>query len=315
MIKSISSAFPKITHAGLSHLALLVSTIIFGANYYISKDLLSQNIKPEQLLFIRTFGAVLLFWIVGIFVKAEKPDKKAFIKLVPAAFFGLALNQLLFFKGLQQTSSVNAAIIHVVNPIVVMVLSMIFLKFPITRLKAAGVFIGAIGATFLILFDKKLSFAMDSMQGNTLILTGTIAYAAYLIISKPLLKTYHPIVIMKWIYLLGFLFILPFTLGDVYVLNLKIFTFSTYTSLLFVIVFVTFLAYLLTIYALKHLMPTLVSYYIYLQPIIAVFISWYAGAEILVFTQFIAALLIVAGVILVNKSGVKAKLNTSDPKQ
>jgi drug/metabolite transporter (DMT)-like permease len=61
-------------------------------------------------------------------------------------------------------------------------------------------------------------------------------------------------------------------------------------------------------FALKHLMPTLVSYYIYLQPIIASIIAYSLGGEKLGIAQLIAAVLIVSGVVLVNRSGMKKQL-------
>ena len=296
------------TKPALAHIALFISTVVFGANYYISKDLLSNNINPEQLLFIRTIGAGIIFWLVGLFIKTELPDKKTLLVLIPAALFGVVLNQLFFFKGLQHTTAVNASIIHVCNPIVVMVLSMIFLKFPITPKKAIGVFLGAIGASILILLDKSLTFAMDSMKGNLLIVSGTIAYGAYLILTKPLLQKYSPIVIVKWIYLYSSIMILPFCLPQMTHFEYAQITSNQWISLVFVIVSVTFLAYLLTMFALKHLMPTLVSYYIYLQPIIASIIAYSLGGEKLGIAQLIAAVLIVSGVVLVNRSGMKKQL-------
>ena len=49
-------------------------------------------------------------------------------KFVIAAFFGVALNMLAFFKGLQFTTPINGSVIMVTTPIIVLVLSVIILS-------------------------------------------------------------------------------------------------------------------------------------------------------------------------------------------
>jgi drug/metabolite transporter (DMT)-like permease len=69
----------------------------------------------------------------------------------------------------------------------------------------------------------------------------------------------------------------------------------------FVVVFTTFVAYLLNTYALKELSPSVVSAYIYLQPLLTALISIYIfGNDVLTWQKAVSALLIFAGVYLVS---------------
>ena len=61
----------------------------------------------------------------SIWAPKEKIDRKDYIKFVIAAFFGVALNMLAFFKGLQFTTPINGSVIMVTTPIIVLVLSVI----------------------------------------------------------------------------------------------------------------------------------------------------------------------------------------------
>ena len=90
--------------------ALLGATfvaLIYGATFTIAKDVMPTYVQPFGLILIRVLGACSLFWIVSIFLTKEKVEKKDFPRIMAAAFFGVAFNQLTFFKGLSYTFSLT----------------------------------------------------------------------------------------------------------------------------------------------------------------------------------------------------------------
>ena len=121
--------------------------MIYGLNYSIAKDVMPGYIEPLGFIFVRAIGATVLFWLVSLFYPWEKIKRKDLGRLILSGFFGVALNQMLFFKGLNSTTPINAAIMMTINPIMVLALSAIFLK---EKLKEKWVVL-----TFgiLILFD------------------------------------------------------------------------------------------------------------------------------------------------------------------
>ena len=74
----------------------------------------------------------------------------------------------------------------------------------------------------------------------------------------------------------------------------------------YLVFFATFVAYFLIPFGQKHLRPTLVSMYTYLQPIIAAIVSIWAGMDVLTWQKLVATVLIVGGVILVSRSRAAA---------
>jgi len=283
-----------------AHISLFIATLLFGGNYWVSKVLVDV-LNPNQLVFFRTVGAALLFALVYFFSQHPKLNKGELLRLFVAGVFGIALNQLLFFSGLQYTSPVDTAIIHVSNPIIVLVLSLLFLHTKLSWWKIAGIFIGAIGASILILYQKDLVFSSESIKGNLMILGNTTAYAIFLVIMKPILKKYDTITSMFWVYLFGALMIIPYTFTDVLNIDWQMLWGWSALSLFYIIVLVTFGAYFLIIYALGRLSATVVSFYIYLQPLIAVVIAAIIGVESLNWVNGLAAILIFLGVYLVNR--------------
>ena len=150
-----------------AHFALLGANIIYGVNYIVAKGIMPNKIGPSAFIFLRIFGAGILFWFIKSFIK-EKIEKKDFLRLLFCGLFGIAINQLLFFHGLNLTSPIDASIIMTSLPVIVMVYSFFILKERITAYKLAGITIGTIGAVILILYGNK-SGGTSSFLGNLFI--------------------------------------------------------------------------------------------------------------------------------------------------
>ena len=112
-----------------AHLALLIVNIIYGANYSIAKEVMPAYVQPFAFVLMRVGGALFLFWIVGTFFVKEKMDKKDLPRIALLAVCGVACNQLLFLKGLSLTTPINASIIMISNPIVVLIIAAIVKNF------------------------------------------------------------------------------------------------------------------------------------------------------------------------------------------
>ena len=68
----------------------------------------------------------------------------------------------------------------------------------------------------------------------------------------------------------------------------------------FVILFTTYLCYLFNIYGIKYVSPTVVSAYIYLQPVLTTIIAILNGKEEIEFVSILCSFMIFGGVYLVS---------------
>ena len=291
----------KVLNSNLkSHIALFIATLLFAINYWISKDLVG-SLNVIQLVSFRTIGAAIIFSIIFLIRPKQKVLLKDKLHLAIAGFFGIALNQILFFGGLQYTSAVDTATIHVSNPVIVLGLSIIFLRSRFTRTRLIGIVLGAIGALVLILYQKGFQIDTQSIKGNLMILGNTTAYAIFLVMLKSLLKKYDTFTVMFWVYLFASLIIMPF--GVVESINSNIISViqNHAFSLFYIVVMITFLAYFLSTYSLRKLSPTVVSFYIYLQPVLAMIIAIILGEELPDIVKIVASLVIFTGVYMVSK--------------
>ena len=284
-----------------AHLSVLGANLIYGANYSIAKKIMPEYIGPFGFIVVRVICAALLFFIAGLFVK-EKMEKKLFKKLLLCSLFGVALNQLLFFWGLSKTEPINAALMMTTNPIMVLVMAHFILKEKISLLKVTGILIGIAGASTLIVFGKKVSLTSETAIGDFMVLINSLSFAVFLIMVKPMMMKYHVVTIMKWVFLFGTFMVLPFGFNQCMDARWTDLTFDLWMGIIYVVVATTFIAYFLNVIALRHLSPSVVSFYIYLQPVFATLFSLILSEGTPNILQLISALLIFTGVYLVSKN-------------
>jgi drug/metabolite transporter (DMT)-like permease len=135
-----------------AHGALLAVALIYGLNYLLAKDVMQGFLDPREFILIRAIGATGLFWLFASFTsKGEtKIERGDLGRMALAGLFGVAANQMFFFEGLNLTTPINASIIMTINPVLVLLLSAIILKDPLSPLKIIGIAVGATGAILLI---------------------------------------------------------------------------------------------------------------------------------------------------------------------
>jgi drug/metabolite transporter (DMT)-like permease len=290
--------------------AAFLAAFIYGISFTIAKEVMPVYVKPYGFILLRVLGATLLFWIIGLFIKREKIERQDFFRIVLAAFFGVGLNMLTFFKGLSLTTPINASVIMLTTPILVLLLSAIILKEKITLIKIAGIGIGLFGALMLIIYGQNLNSGKEVIFGNILVLVNATSYSFYLIIVKRLTDKYHPLTFIKWLYLLGLIFVLPFGYPELQQVQWQQMPISIYYRVGYVVVFTTFLAYLFNIFALTKLKPTTLSIFIYLQPVIATLYALTVGSDKLNIVKVVATMLIFTGVYIVSVSNKPSQLKT-----
>lgn len=281
----------------LALLAAFAASAIYGANHTIAKGLMPTVIQPFGFILLRVLGAALLFWLVSLFLPSEKIDKKDWLRFIACAFFGMALNMLSFFKGLSLSTPINSSVVITLAPVLLLILSAIFLKERITLLKSIGIGLGLAGALLLILFGMKVQpNAPNIPLGNLLFVFNAAAYSVYLILVKPIANKYKPFTLMKWFFLFAFLINLPIGYSEFIAVDWVGLSFGSIWKLAFVIVGTTFLTYLFNIYALKVLSPSTIGAFIYLQPLLATLIAVAVGSDVLTTIRIFAAAMIFLGV-------------------
>lgn len=286
--------------------ALFMVQLLYGLNYTFAKHVINDGfIGASGFVVLRVIGALILFWLLGLFLPKEKIEKRDFLRFIVAAIFGVFINMLLFLKGLELTSPIHASSIMTITPVIILILSYFVLKESITRLKLVGVFLAFGGALILTIYGKSVRVADNVLLGNIFIFLNAVSYSIYVILIKQLTKKYHPLTFIKWLFLFGMLMVFPFGYSEIQEIELSTFTPYIYGSVTFVILGATFGTYLLNPLALSKLKASTVGAFIYLQPAIAGLFAIAMGADDIDPVKLLAMLIIFTGVYLVGKKPKK----------
>ncbi len=283
----------------VAHLAAIGANIIFGINYVVAKGIMPVYLAPRAVIFLRVTGAMAIFWAISLIMPKQAVAKHDLMKMFIAAIFGVAINQILFFEGLNLTTPINASVIMVGVPILVLFFAHFIIKERITKNKMIGIVLGFSGSVFLIIQAGNASF-QGSQLGNLMVFTNAASYALFLVLIKPLMAKYHPLTVMKWVFTFGFVLVTPFTLHLVLIADFQVIPSNIWLSIGFVVLFTTVIAYFLNNFSLKVISPTVNSAYIYFQPFLATFVAISFGKDVLTWPEIIAALFIFTGVYFVN---------------
>jgi drug/metabolite transporter (DMT)-like permease len=288
-------------------LAATLVSIIYGVTFTIAKDVMPKYVEPFGFILMRVGGSMLFFWLITPFFTTEKIEKQDFPRIIAAAFFGVALNMLTFFKGLSYTSPIMGAVLMVTTPMIVLVLSALLMKERMQNRKIYGLILGLIGTVFLILYGKSVINASNATLGNILVFINAVSYGFYLIIVKKLMDKYNAFTFVKWIYTFGFLMVLPFGWSEFQAVDFTNIPMDIFWKIGFVVVFSTFLTYLLNLVSMRELKPTTVAVFIYLQPLFATIFAVSLGKDDVTWVKIISAVLIFTGVYLVTQKRVKSE--------
>ena len=285
------------------HIALFLANTIYAVNYIFAKDVMPYYITPTGFILLRVSSAAIIFFLIHSFFIKEKLHKKDMLYFFICAVFGIVINMLCFFEGLNLTSPINASLIMITTPLIVYVLSLYFKKEEHHYRKLIGVILGLFGASLLIT-EGVFNFQINNL-GDLLVLLNAISYGIYLILIKSMMAKYHPITVLKNLFLLGLLILIPIGWSDLYQINFSEMPFGIILKILFVLLFTTCGAYFLNIYAISKVSSSTVAFYIYLQPLLATVLAIILRKDLLTDLKLVSALFIFLGVYFVIKRGKK----------
>ena len=264
-------------------------------------------VGPYGLNLIRVAVSLLLFWglwLIGKSIKSNKTVDAGFRKEHFWRFFlcgltGVAINQMLFIKGLTMTPTIHASLLMLCTPLLITLLAFWVLKEKVTFMKLLGLGAGIGGAVLLVSSKEKSGTA--SLIGDLLIVLNAISYTLYFILVKPLMQVYPPLHVVRWVFTIGFILIFPFCWSQYNAIEWSAFDWSHIAALSFIVFCGTFLAYSFNIYGINHLGAGITGSYIYTQPVFAAIVAMLFLNEHFTLEKVIAGVLIFTGVFMVSK--------------
>lgn len=285
---------------------MLVS-LFYGVNYSVLKIIVPEYVGPYGFIVFRVLVATAIFWVFHSFNREKINWKEDGLTLALCGLTGVAINQLLFYKGISLTSAVNGSIIMTLTPVLVLIWASILIGEKITRTKILGVILGLIGA-IIILYQPDALLTTGDWRGDILVLINGASYACYLVLVKPLMKKYKPMTVVTWVFTIAILFVVPVGFSQAAAVDISALPPKVWWSMAYAIIIVTVVVYFLNAWTLVKVNSSVVGAFIYLQPIFATMTAILFFGEIFLIKHLLAATFVFIGVYLVTKkpSGQKS---------
>jgi drug/metabolite transporter (DMT)-like permease len=284
------------------HLALLAVQLMFGSFPAVGKILYGYgHITPLGIAAARTAGGTLAFWAVIALTRQHQPlVRSAHLgKLALFGLLGVTVNQIFFLWGLDYTTALNASVLVTTIPIFTALLVILLGHERARRGQLVGIALAFAGVGIVAEIES-FDLSSRAFLGNGMVVLNAFSFSLFLVLSRPLLKIYSPLMVTAWVFAFGSLYTLP--LGAVPLANaVPGFTAAEWALLLYIIVVPTVVAYFLNSWSLKRAPASIVSVYIYLQPVTAGLMAALLLGEALTLRLLIGALAIFLGIFLASR--------------
>jgi len=284
------------------HLALIAVQILFGTWPILGKIVL-RSISASSLAAVRLTGAALAFALLQRrFKPLLRMPRKDLVWLTLCSLIGVVGNQFLYVKGLSMTTVINSTLLNTSIPVYTLFVSILFGYDRLSPRRLIGILLAAAGVIYLV-NPMRAELTAETTIGNILIVSNSLLYAAYIVVSKELFERYGALNVITWIFVVGSVITAPVAVYSMQHENLAEVGWTVWLSLALIIIFPTVGAYYLNAWALTKVSPSTVAVYIYLQPLIAFGIAPRLLGERWTLRTVVAAALIFTGVTIVTRRG------------
>ncbi len=279
------------------HVALVAIQLLFSSLPIAAKFVL-PSLGPAGIVFFRVSGSAVAFGLVHRLRGAERvTDRKDLWGMAGLALIGVVLNQLFFLEGVKRTTAIDTNILITAMPAFTLAIALVLGRERASLAKLGGIALAGVGAVYLI-NPARMSFDPTSVVGDSLIVVNTSLYAGYLVLSKGLLQRYHPLTVVTHVFLFGAIMVLPMGIIALRPVDLAALPLRALVGLIYIVIFPSFLAYFLSIWALGRTASSLVAMYVYLQPLITAVAAPILLGERVTARAGVAAALIFSGLAL-----------------
>lgn len=302
-----SSSKPTIPNRLKGNIAMTVSKTFSGLNENALKYLLPMWMNAYTGVVLRLLFGSLFFWVLGVVRRKESAPSSTRDKLLlfgtgMVFVFGYMYTLLL---GLTYTTPISSSIFICLQPACVYLICLTLRTEVFSTGRVAGIIVGVGAALICILTQHQGETARNPLLGNIFCFASTLFYSGYLVIEKRFLRRLSNATVSKWTFT-GGLFVAAIVvavtnLWDAPVLSQNIFS-TPFLVLAFVLIFPTAIGYLLMDVGLKNLPATVVALYANVILIVAAIMSYILGQDSFSWWQILAIILMIASVVLVEKS-------------
>ena len=284
------------------YLSLVIVQVLFATLPIAVKVALRDLSSPALALLRVTFAAAMFLVLQRVLIGERIKCRRDYFELALYSVFGVIANQLLYITALSLTTATAAQTFVAAGPAMTLLIAILLRKESATPLKWAGIGLASAGALTLV----GAGVGTGAALGNFLALLNVTCFSVYLVISRGLVQRYHPLTIITWVFVFGVPGMIPWGAAPV-LAEAGSASWLTWGAMAWIVVGPTVGAYYLNVYALAWVESSVVSVFVYLQPVMTALLAVWLLQETVSARLLPAALLIFAGVAVTVWAGRRAR--------
>jgi drug/metabolite transporter (DMT)-like permease len=249
---------------------LFVANLIYATSYVATRIVL-DDLPPALLALVRlVVGAALLAPLVRVLEPTTtRPAGRDSRRIVCMGALGFAAAFALSHWGLARSTATNAALLTIVEPVSIMVLSPLLLGEHLRRREAAGAALAVLGAVIVVLdgipgFTRALA---PHWQGDLLLVLSGVAFGSYTLIGRDVLARHSPLAVTTRSIAWGAVVMVPLTVAEWLGGARPVWSIGALVGALYLAVVITALGYLVWNWALARVGAPQAAIFVTLQPI------------------------------------------------
>jgi drug/metabolite transporter (DMT)-like permease len=294
---------------------LIGVSFVWGINFSVVKTALA-DFFPLSFNSVRfslaSLFILMLLWVLERDLSFRREDMW---RLVLLGLIGNTTYQLLYIHGIARTTASNSSLILATTPIFVALLSSVLRVERVERKVWQSVVLSFIGILLITQGVGGTLITKDqSWIGDLLILTGTICWSIYTVLSKPLLQRYSPLKLTTLTMVFGTLPLVLVSIPSLKEQNWSSVSSQGWLGLTYSFCFAVAIGYVLWYTGVSRIGSARTSLYSNLTPVIAVAVAWLLLSETMTLLQVLGAVLVLTSLYLARRPTKATNSNTNDKK-
>jgi drug/metabolite transporter (DMT)-like permease len=288
-------------HRFLAMLLLSLVAIIWGGSFIAARIAL-RELSPVTLATTRFLLAGAIFVPVLIAMPRFRAPWRSIPKLAGFGLLAVTFYFIFQYNGVARTSASLSAIVITISPLVVVLMSALFLHERLNRSQTVGIVLATAGALHLVARGSVEVGGSDYWLGILFLVLNVLAWGLYNILGKRALESQHPMTLTAYMTILGALCLLPFAAAEGGMAALATASSGAWLAIAYLVVFCSVIAYVAYNYALRILPASQAGVFQFLNPVAASLLAQLLLDEPLTLVAAIGGVMAIAGVYLANRS-------------
>lgn len=288
------------------HAALLTVSVVFGANYVFTKEILGV-LPPQAWIFFRIAAATAVILPLAWLLARSRIPARQYGWLCLAALLGVAVNHVLFTEGMALTTPAHSAVVNALIPTWTLLAAVVAGQERLSGSKVVAIATALTGVAILLEADQLLAHGTgvtrEMLTGDLLTMANGISFAWHLVVMRRIGRALDPWASLAVMFAFATLATGLWCGPAIETAHVEaVVQPPTLWYALYGVLAACVLTYFLNTWALQRVESSRVALYINVQPIVAASLGWAMGHPAPTWRFFSALALVTTGLLLLNRA-------------